>query len=98
MAAPPISTYLPEGTDLPSSGALAVRIERDPDGVLRARGRDRWGWTFAGEVVETVIDGKRGWSVVLVQGPVPEALRLPGDDAPEAERPKPRGLAPKVPA
>ncbi len=98
MAAPPLSEFLPDGTDLPSSGALAVRIERDPDGVLRAKARDAWGWTFRGEVAETVIDGKRGWSLVLVQGETPEALRLPGEDGmrgPEGGA-KPRGIGPKA--
>lgn len=96
MAAPPLSKFLPDGTNLPTSGAVAVRIERGADGKLRAIGRDSWGWVFSGDVVEAVIEGKRGWSLVLNQGPAPEALRLPGDDDPPGERPKPRGLAPKV--
>ncbi len=98
MSAPPLSKFLQDGTDLPSSGAFAVRIERDPDGVLRARARDRWGWQMSGDLIETVIDGKRGWSFVLVQGETPEAFRLPGETPmrePEGASAV-RGIGPKV--
>ena len=100
MSTLPLSAYLPDGTDLPTSGAIAVRIERGDDGVLRARARDAWGWHMLGDVVEAVIDGKRGWSVVLIQGEVPEALRLPGEDEmrePEGDVPRaPRGVGPRA--
>lgn len=95
MAAPPLSKFLPEGTELPSSGALAVRVERD-DGGVRVTLRDAWGWHLIAHCPAHEIDGRKGYSGVAVIQEVPEALRLPGDDDPPGERPKPRGLAPKV--
>lgn len=97
MSAPPLSKFLPEGTELVSSGDLAVRVERDGDGV-RVTLRDRWGWHWIGHCSAHEVDGRKGYGGVVVQQEVPEALRLPGDDEPAAasNRPKPRGIAPKV--
>lgn len=95
MAAPPMSKFLPEGVELASSGDLAVRVERDGDGV-RVTLRDRWGWHWIGHCPAHEVDGRKGYGGVVTQQEVPEALRLPGDDAPVTEQPKPRGLAPKV--
>ena len=95
MAAPPLSKFLPPGVELPACGALAVRVERDGDGV-RVILRDKWGWFWIAHCELAEVDGRRGYSGIAAQQPVPEALRLPGDDDPPGERPKPRGLAPKV--
>ena len=95
MAAPPLSKFLPEGTELPSSGALSVRVERDGDGV-RVTIRDAWGWWHIAHCAAHKIDGRKGYSGVAAQQPVPAAFALPGDDDPPGERPKPRGLVPVV--
>lgn len=97
MAAPPLSKFLPDGVELASSGDLAVRVERDGDGV-RVTLRDRWGWHWIAHCSAHEADGRKGYGGVAVQQEVPEALRLPGDDEATGERPKPRGLGPKVPA
>ncbi len=99
MSAPPLSKFLQDGTDLPSSGALAVRVERDGDGV-RVILRDKWGWFFIAYCGPAEIDGRRGYSGVAVQQETPEAFCLPGETPmrePEGGAAV-RGLAPKVPA
>lgn len=99
-AAPPLSDYLPPGTDLRPTGDIAGRIERAPDGSLVVRGRDAWGWTWTGAVVEAEIEGRRGWSFVLALGETPEAFRLPGETPMrelEAGEPRAtRGKGPRV--
>lgn len=99
MAAPPLSKFLPEGTELPSSGALAVRIEKAPDGV-RLIARDRYGWWFIAHLTPCEIDGRPGYSGVAVQQAVPDAYALPGENEASgtAPGPKPRGIGPKVSA
>lgn len=97
MSAPPMSAFLPGDTTLTSSAELAVRVERDGDGV-RVLMRDRHGWWWITHCEPVEIAGRRGYSGVARQQAVPEALRLPGDDEPEpaAGRPKQRGLVPVV--
>lgn len=97
MAAPPLSKFLPEGVELASSGDLAVRVEKDGDGV-RVLLRDRHGWWWIAHCEPAEIEGRRGYSGVARQQAVPEAFRLPGEGEPNPapERPKPRGLAPMV--
>ncbi len=95
MSAPPVSKFLPPGVELPACGALAVRVERDGDGV-RVILRDAYGWWHIAHCSTYEIDGRKGYSGVAVQQPVPEAFRLPGDGEPAGERPKPRGIGPKV--
>lgn len=97
MAAPSMSKFLPAGAEIKPSGEHAVRVEKDGDGV-RVSFRDAWGWWHIAHCAPTEIDGRKGYSGVAVQQAVPEAFRLPGDDEPAAERPKPRGIGPKVPA
>lgn len=97
MAAPPLSKFLPDDVELPSCGALAVRVERDGDGV-RVVLRDSYGWWLIAHCAAHEIDGRKGYSGVAAIQEVPEALRLPGDDDPPGERPKPRGIGPRAPA
>lgn len=98
MAAPPMSAFLPDGGELTSSAQLAVRVERDGDGV-RVVVRDRHGWWWIAHCEPAEINGRKGYSGVAVQQAVPEAMALPGESVeydPAPVRTKPRGLAPLV--
>lgn len=98
MNAPPMSAFLPEGGDLTSSAQLAVRVERDGDGV-RVILRDRWGWFFIAHCEPAEIAGRKGYSGVAAQQPVSDTLALPGEGEVQdaAAHPKPRALARLVP-
>lgn len=97
MAVPPVSAFVPEGTELPRCGAFAVRVERDGDGV-RVTMRDHTGWWLIAHCEPAEIAGRRGYSGVARLQETPEFLRLPGEDAmrePEGGT-KPRGIGPKA--